>query len=182
MTTGQTPSRNCAACGAAAAEDAAFCETCGARLPGVRPSAPPQAAVTGDLADFWVRLAAYVVDWVIVMFSIPLMLSFWSGASVSVYGLVLVLLPFLPSAYFWIGNSLGGTAGKRVTGLAVVDEAGHAPGLARGLVRYLVSIASGLALGLGYLWMIWDAEKQTWHDKAAGTYVVRRAHRAAMVA
>jgi len=176
MTTEQAALHNCAACGAAAAEDAAFCETCGARLSGKQPSAPPQAAATGDLADFWVRLAAYIVDCVIVAFGLPFVLSFWYGAGVSVNAFVVL---FLPGAYFWIGNSLGGTAGKRITGLAVVDESGHPPGLARGLVRYLVSIASGLALGLGYLWMIWDAQKQTWHDKAAGTYVVRRAHRAA---
>ena len=36
-----------------------------------------------------------------------------------------------------------------------------------------MSIVSGLACGLGYLWMLWDPQRQTWHDKAAGTYVVR---------
>lgn len=181
MTTDTAP-RRCSVCGAPASDDAAFCESCGARMLGtpVAPTPPPPA--TGELADFWLRLAAYVLDWVIVAFSLPIMLSFWSGASVSVYALVVLLLPFLPSAYFWIGNSLGGTAGKRITGLAVIDETGHAPGLARGLVRYLVSLVSALALYLGYLWMIRDEKKQTWHDKAAGTYVVRRARRAVPVA
>jgi uncharacterized RDD family membrane protein YckC len=36
-----------------------------------------------------------------------------------------------------------------------------------------VAIFSGLVLLLGYLWAIWDANKQTWHDKAAGSFVVR---------
>ena len=27
--------------------------------------------------------------------------------------------------------------------------------------------------GLGFLWMVWDKNKQTWHDKAAGSYVIR---------
>jgi uncharacterized RDD family membrane protein YckC len=42
----------------------------------------------------------------------------------------------------------------------------------RCVVRYLVSILSGLALLLGYFWMLWDPRKQTWQDKAAGTVVV----------
>jgi uncharacterized RDD family membrane protein YckC len=29
-------------------------------------------------------------------------------------------------------------------------------------------------LGLGYLWAFWDPKKQTWHDMAAGTVVVKR--------
>ena len=32
---------------------------------------------------------------------------------------------------------------------------------------------SGLVLCLGYLWMLWDAERQCWHDKLVGTRVVR---------
>jgi uncharacterized RDD family membrane protein YckC len=36
-----------------------------------------------------------------------------------------------------------------------------------------MKLVSCAALGLGYLWMLWDAEKQTWHDKVAKTYVVR---------
>ena len=32
---------------------------------------------------------------------------------------------------------------------------------------------SGLVLNLGYLWVIWDGQKQGWHDKIADTYVVR---------
>jgi uncharacterized RDD family membrane protein YckC len=28
-------------------------------------------------------------------------------------------------------------------------------------------------LFLGFFWIIWDAEKQGWHDKIAGTVVVR---------
>ena len=40
------------------------------------------------------------------------------------------------------------------------------------LVRWLMSIVSSFAFLLGYFWMLWDPEKQTWQDKVAGTYVV----------
>jgi len=42
----------------------------------------------------------------------------------------------------------------------------------RAFGRFAMSLVSGLVLLLGYLWMIWDSEKQTWHDKVARTYVV----------
>jgi len=40
-------------------------------------------------------------------------------------------------------------------------------------VRALVGYLSVAAAGLGFLWCIWDSEQQTWHDKVAGTVVVR---------
>ena len=170
------PPERCHACGASATYDAVFCEACGARL-AAAPARLPSQPQPGGYADFWTRLAAYIVDWVIVWFGLVFIVGVLSGAGFAT-GAVIVL--FAPHAYFWIGNSLGGTAGKRITGLAVIDEAGNPPGLARGLVRYLVSLGSALALYIGYLWVIWDGKKQTWHDKAAGTYVVHRAHRPAI--
>jgi uncharacterized RDD family membrane protein YckC len=171
----------CAACGAPPAPDAAFCEACGSPLPTMTGPAGPQRAREGDLAGFWSRFRAYLFDSLIVGFVVQFLAGSWlpirdGGYGVGVLGLVAILASPL---YFWIGNSLGGTIGKRVAGLAVVDEAGRPPGLMRGGVRYIVSLASGLVFGLGYFWMIWDEQKQTWHDKAAGTHVVHAAHRAA---
>jgi uncharacterized RDD family membrane protein YckC len=42
------------------------------------------------------------------------------------------------------------------------------------LIRYFASILSALILGLGYFWVVFDGRKQSWHDKFAGTVVVRR--------
>jgi len=39
-------------------------------------------------------------------------------------------------------------------------------------VRWLVSIVSAIVFVLGYLWMLWDGEKQCWHDKAANDVVI----------
>jgi uncharacterized RDD family membrane protein YckC len=41
------------------------------------------------------------------------------------------------------------------------------------LVRSLLSIFSMMVIFLGFLWAAWDREKQTWHDKIAGTVVVK---------
>jgi len=45
-------------------------------------------------------------------------------------------------------------------------------GYGRAFVRWLVSLVSGFVILIGYLWMLWDSEKQTWHDKAANSVVV----------
>ncbi|MDQ2826266.1 MAG: CbtB-domain containing protein, partial [Actinomycetota bacterium] len=42
-------------------------------------------------------------------------------------------------------------------------------GWSTALLRHLYSYVSALALGIGYLWMLWDPEKQTWHDKWSST-------------
>ena len=40
-------------------------------------------------------------------------------------------------------------------------------------MRGLTGIFSLVVAGLGFLWMLWDPERQTWHDRVAGTYVVK---------
>ncbi len=58
--------------------------------------------------------------------------------------------------------------------MRVVDvDSGELIGYGRAFGRSLVSIVSGLVIGIGYLWMLWDPRKQTWHDKAVGSVPVR---------
>jgi uncharacterized RDD family membrane protein YckC len=61
-------------------------------------------------------------------------------------------------------------------GLRIVREDLEAPGIATGLGRTLGAWLSWLAVGLGFLWGTWDDRGQTWHDKMAGTFVVRVDH------
>jgi uncharacterized RDD family membrane protein YckC len=78
-------------------------------------------------------------------------------------------------AYYVIlqGGPSGQTVGKRALHIRVVDfNTGGPIGYGRAFVRYLVeSILSGIFF-LGYLWMLWDREKQTWQDKASSSVVV----------
>lgn len=71
----------------------------------------------------------------------------------------------------------GKTPGKWLVNVRVIDKStGGNPGLGRMLVREIVGkIASGLFFGVGYFWAIWDPARQCWHDKIAGTLVVREA-------
>ena len=69
----------------------------------------------------------------------------------------------------------GQTWGRRMVGVQVVDATTRKPlGIGRALGRSLFAwIVSGQFLSLGYLWMLWDKDKQTWHDKVVGSIVIR---------
>jgi uncharacterized RDD family membrane protein YckC len=68
----------------------------------------------------------------------------------------------------------GQTLGKRALGIRVADiQTGQPIGVGRGVGRYFARILSGAACYLGYLWMLWDDQKQTWHDKLTSSVVVR---------
>jgi uncharacterized RDD family membrane protein YckC len=125
-----------------------------------RPSAPR--------AGFWIRLGAVLVD------GVPLALvSFGIGSAFGTGGNLLGLVIGLAYYTYFEGSASGQTVGKRLCGIRVVDVDGRRSiGYARAATRYLMSYVSGFALLLGYLWMLWDSEKQTWHDKVANSVVV----------
>ncbi|MSP21542.1 MAG: RDD family protein [Dehalococcoidia bacterium] len=75
--------------------------------------------------------------------------------------------------YHWLWNSLGWSPGKRVFGLRVVTLEGRAPGAGRGFARTAGTLLSLTVFFVGYLWAAWDRRSQTWHDRIAGTYVVK---------
>ena len=82
----------------------------------------------------------------------------------------------LPLAYylgFWLWRSA--TPGKMLCRLEIrsADQGRLRPGQA--LLRLLAYLPSLFLFGLGFLWIAFDRDKQGWHDKIAGTTVVRRA-------
>ena len=78
--------------------------------------------------------------------------------------LVFALFGFF--AKFWTHN--GQTLGMQVWGLRVQNRDGSAISLLQALLRFMIAIASWLCLGLGFLWMLWDKDKRTWHDRYSG--------------
>ncbi|MDP9419112.1 MAG: RDD family protein [Actinomycetota bacterium] len=74
---------------------------------------------------------------------------------------------------FFEGGPSGQTVGKKVLDIRVVRSIDGGPlGWGTALLRHLSSYLSALPFALGYLWMLWDREKQTWHDKLSATVVV----------
>ena len=75
--------------------------------------------------------------------------------------------------YIYFEGGQGATLGKKALGLRVVSTSGASPiGYGSAAVRYVGRIVSAIPLALGYVGMLWDKDKQTWHDKMASTYVV----------
>jgi uncharacterized RDD family membrane protein YckC len=78
-------------------------------------------------------------------------------------------------AYFAkLEGGKGQTLGKQALGIRVVDMVSGQPiGAGRAIGRYFARILSSFLCYLGYLWMLWDPQKQTWHDKLVNSVVVK---------
>jgi len=78
-------------------------------------------------------------------------------------------LAYFAGMWAWKGSTIGGT----VLNLKVVRLDNQPVTFAVALVRGLASALSVIVCFLGFFWIILDRDKQAWHDKIAGTYVVR---------
>ena len=135
------------------------------------PAAYSGSGPSGPRAGFWQRFGALILDSLVLFVpSIIIVLALGSGAAAN---LITTLIGLGYYVYFE-GGPTGQTIGKKALGIRVFDfRGGGGPiGYGRALVRTLVKYISGAVFLLGYLWMLWDKEKQCWHDKAAGSVVV----------
>ena len=129
---------------------------------------PAGTGPSGPRANFGQRLVAYLADSILlaIVYGILLVISRPLAYAVGTLGSL---------AYFtyFEGSSSGQTVGKKLLNIRVIDfTAGGPIGYGRAFVRWIGRILSGIVCLLGYLWMLWDKEKQTWHDKIATTVVV----------
>lgn len=125
------------------------------------------AALAFPRAGFWERMGAAFLDLVIV--------GILSGITGGIFARVVPAFPLLVAlAYFagmwtWKGTTIGGV----VLSLRVVRLDNGPVTFSVALVRGLGAALSAVVLFLGFLWIAWDDEKQGWHDRIAGTVVVR---------
>jgi uncharacterized RDD family membrane protein YckC len=134
-----------------------------------------------EYVGFWPRVGASLIDTIILMcITYPLLytvygVEFFSKESLlpaPVEILINYVLPAILVTVLWIYKSA--TPGKMVIGATIVDaKTGGKPSTGQCIGRYLAYYLSLLPLGLGYFWVAWDSKKQAWHDKLAGTVVVR---------
>jgi uncharacterized RDD family membrane protein YckC len=120
-------------------------------------------------AGFWRRFAGAFIDGIVVGIADGILRAIAGTGAGAGLGLV------VSAAYFtaFIGAERGQTLGQMALGIRVVGlDTGSSIGYGRALLRWFVSIISAIVLFLGYLWMLWDKEKQCWHDKAANDVVV----------
>jgi uncharacterized RDD family membrane protein YckC len=163
-------------------------ESPGASAPGNPPPVMPQAQAAAGAppaalpvispvlsyprAGFWERMGAAFLDMVAVGFitgfahgSLGFLLRFLNGPPV----FFIIALAYFAGMWAWKGTTLGGIVLK----LQVVRHDGGPLTFLVALVRGLAAAFSAGVFFLGFFWIGWDREKQGWHDKIAGTVVVR---------
>lgn len=142
----------------------------------------------GEKAGFWSRVAAYLIDWIILLiiffifqqfahtrFSLSLMADPAAMMAQVLTALFLsIFLTVMFFAYFtYFHSATGQTLGKMLLRIKVVSTEGNDIGYSVSFVRCLAYQASWSSLGLGFLWVAFQAEGQSWHDRIAGTKVIK---------
>ncbi|MFT7314803.1 MAG: putative RDD family membrane protein YckC [Paraglaciecola sp.] len=134
-----------------------------------------------EYAGFWIRVAASLIDTILMMIIVaPIItmvygLGYWSGESFNtgIWDLIInYILPAVAVILFWIYKSA--TPGKMAFKLTIVDaNTGGKPSTGQLVGRYFAYYLSMLPIFMGFIWVGIDKKKQGWHDKIAGTVVIR---------
>ncbi|HEY0940372.1 MAG TPA: RDD family protein [Steroidobacter sp.] len=131
-------------------------------------SAPPSMNPTNaelnalPRAGFWIRMGALALDVLLIAIVVNMLdpLDDFFVLALAGYG-----------ALMW--KLRGTTVGGIIFNLRVVRTDGRDIEWETAIVRALGCLLSVIPLGLGFIWMVFDSNRQTWHDKIAGTVVVR---------
>jgi uncharacterized RDD family membrane protein YckC/cytoskeletal protein CcmA (bactofilin family) len=141
-------------------------------IPGAPPFVPLSPVEVASLprVGFWPRFGACVIDLVVVAFVSGLLVggarSFW--VMLGIYHLAM---------WGWKATTLGGS----ILGLRLIRIDGRPVDWATAGVRVLGSVVSLLPLGIGFYWASWDDQCQSWHDRIAGTTIVKSDRRVSLV-
>lgn len=137
---------------------------------------------SGEIAGVALRVMAGAIDLmislVVLLFAVNLMvansqISAFLDGTLNALVVVILVLPIWGLVQVLATSKLGGTVGKLICGLKVVDEEGKQVSFSRGFLRQTAGyMASGVLLWAGFLWIFKDSEKRGWHDQIAGTWVV----------
>lgn len=134
-----------------------------------------------EFVGFWPRVGAALIDSLLILvICVPLVTmiygrEYWASSRI-LQGpadfLINWVLPAIAIVLFWVYRQA--TPGKMAIAARIVDaRTGERPSTRQLVVRYLGYYVAMLPLMLGILWVAFDPRKQGWHDKLAGTVVVR---------
>ena len=146
------------------------------------PPLPVDAAPPVRAAGFWIRVIASIIDMIfMVILTGPLLFAVYGREYLTSVEMmkgpadfvISYVLPAVVTIAFWV--TCRGTPGKLVCGLRVVDaRERESIDLLQAVLRYFGYLISALPLLLGFLWIAFDPRKQGFHDKIAGTLVIRK--------
>jgi uncharacterized RDD family membrane protein YckC len=136
-----------------------------------------------EYVGFWARVGASIIDTIAIMLVVsPLLIAiygkgYFNGMQGSIVAgpadfFISWVLPAVAVIAFWLYKQA--TPGKMVISARVVDAAtGNPLSTGQAIGRYFGYFVSAVPFGLGLIWVAFDSKKQGWHDKMAGSVVVR---------
>ncbi|MEO8897670.1 MAG: RDD family protein [Candidatus Dormibacter sp.] len=137
-------------------------------------------------AGFWIRLVASMIDYIPLSIlatlsriaGVTATCASASGVSTCSYQVNATGLAITTAVLgvYWIltWSLLGASLGQRALGLRVVNAAdGQRITIATAVARFFGYVVSAIPFAVGLIWAGFDHQKQGWHDKIAGTFVVR---------
>lgn len=130
----------------------------------------------------WPRIAASLIDSLLIfLVTGPLLYmaygkAYWSSEEM-IQGpadfLLSWIVPALVVVLFWIKTQ--STPGKKMMSAIIVDaRTGNKPSTSQFIWRYFGYFVAAIPFFVGFLWIIFDKRKQGWHDKLAGTVVIKQ--------
>ena len=131
-------------------------------------------AATTTKAGWWTRFLAILIDTIglgIIAGIIAGLMG--SDTQSSQYQGLTTLLQAAYFTYFWSAAGKGQTLGSRALNIRVVKTDGSYLDYVGAFLRFIGFAISCIAFFLGVIWAAFDGQKQGWHDKIAGTYVVK---------
>ena len=143
--------------------------------------APQGMSQWGPLASFGDRAVAWFIDFGIILvgYVVVAIVGFVFGAISSTLGRLIGGLGYVAMVavlvyLYYVQGEEGGTPGKRMTGLKGVKLVdGQVTGGGMGIVRQIAHAIDGAICYIGYLFPLWDPQRQTLADKIVGTVVLR---------
>jgi uncharacterized RDD family membrane protein YckC len=135
--------------------------------PGEVPPVTSPAAVTLPRVGFWWRLFAALLDVLLIGFITRLVSPGHGHPDGATF--LLLWLAYHVGLWTWKGATLG----DLVLSMKLVRQDGAPVDFGVALIRALACFFSALPAFLGFFWAGWDPEKQAWHDKIAGTLMVK---------
>lgn len=126
------------------------------------------SVVTKEKAGFAIRLGAFVLD-LLVIGAVNTIVGLFTTGVLTVS--IRMFVPLLYYAYFY--STSGQTLGKKALRLRVVRSDGQPLNVYTGVLRAIGLWASTFLLGIGYILVLFDKQKQGLHDKIANTLVIK---------
>jgi len=152
----------------------------------------------GHYAGFISRVAAFAVD-IIVLSVIIIGATWFSQMTIDILQ-IKPIIDFMAKEFLWIRSLIsmifspvtatiagavfvvfyhvffwyfaGQTVGKALIGIKIIPLKGGRISLWRAILRYIGYLVTGFSLGIGFIWVIFDDRRMSWHDKLARTCVV----------